>query len=130
MIKYYINCIPVRNIYLIILILTLLTISQITAQDTTNIVIVDSGTGRIFNGVGGLSGGGGTSRLLWDYPQKQRDEILDYLFKPNYGASLQILKVEIGCDANSTNGAEASHMRSPIDSNYTRGYEWWLMEQA
>ena len=28
-----------------------------------------------------------------DYPPAQRDLILDYLFKPNFGASLQHLKV-------------------------------------
>ncbi len=103
--------------------------TRLMAQGT-GIVIDGKGLGRLYDGIGGLSGGGGTSRLLWDYPEQQRDEILDYLFKPNYGASLQILKVEIGCDANSTNGAEASHMRSRIDPNYNRGYEWWLMEQA
>jgi hypothetical protein len=89
-----------------------------------------SGPGRTFDGIGAVSGGGGTSRLLVDYPRKQRNEILDYLFKPNFGAALQILKVEIGSDTNTTNGAEASHMRSPRDANYDRGYEWWLMEQA
>lgn len=31
-----------------------------------------------------------------DYPEPQRSEILDYLFKPNFGAALSILKVEIG----------------------------------
>jgi hypothetical protein len=103
--------------------------TRVNAQGNS-IVISGASSGRVYDGVGGLSGGGGTSRLLWDYPAKQRDEILDYLFKPNYGASIQILKVEIGDDANSTNGAEASHMRSRTDSNYNRGYEWWLMEQA
>ncbi|HET8843347.1 MAG TPA: hypothetical protein VFN35_17925, partial [Ktedonobacteraceae bacterium] len=100
------------------------------AATTTNISLNGSSSGRIFDGVGGLSGGGGTSRLLFDYPAKQQSEILDYLFKPNYGASLHILKVEIGGDTNSTNGAEASHMRSRTDQNYNRGYEWWLMGQA
>ncbi len=95
-----------------------------------SITIDGTSGGRTFDGVGGLSGGGGTSRLLFDYPATQQAQILDYLFKPNYGASLQILKVEIGGDTNSTNGAEASHMRSRTDQNYTRGYEWWLMEQA
>jgi hypothetical protein len=104
-------------------------LKQAEAQGTS-ISINGAGSGRLYDGIGGLSGGGGTSRLLWDYPAQQRDEILDYLFKPNYGASVQILKVEIGDDANSTNGAEASHMRSRTDSNYNRGYEWWLMEQA
>jgi hypothetical protein len=97
---------------------------------TTSISLNGGSSGRIFDGVGGLSGGGGTSRLLFDYPAQQQSEILDYLFKPNYGASLHILKVEIGGDTNSTNGAEASHMRSRTDQNYNRGYEWWLMGQA
>ncbi|XP_064601380.1 LOW QUALITY PROTEIN: galactocerebrosidase-like [Liolophura sinensis] len=71
-----------------------------------------------------------TSKLLVNYPQKQRDEILDFLFKPNYGASLHILKVEIGGDAESTDGSEASHMHENGDENYQRGYEWWLMTEA
>lgn len=100
------------------------------AQTPVTDILVSNGPGRIFDGVGGVSGGGGTSRLLIDYPEKQRNEILDYLFKPGYGASLHILKVEIGSDVNTTNGAEASHMRSPDDHNYNRGYEWWLMKQA
>jgi len=95
------------------------------------IITVDgSGAGRTFDYIGGLSGGGGTSRLLYDYAPDKQSEILDYLFKPNYGASLQLLKVEIGADVDSTNGAEASHERSATDQNYHRGYEWWLMQQA
>ncbi|MDR3627100.1 MAG: T9SS type A sorting domain-containing protein [Ignavibacteriaceae bacterium] len=105
-------------------------INILAQNDTTKIIIDGAGQGRRFDGIGAVSGGGGTSRLLFDYPDKQRNEILDYLFKPNYGASLQIFKVEIGGDENSTNGAEASHMRSAVDQNYNRGYEWWLMEQA
>jgi hypothetical protein len=116
--------------FCVLLLLLSLNLTQAVAQDTTVVGISGTATGRAFDGVGGLSGGGGTSRLLWDYPAQQRDEILDYLFKPNYGASMHILKVEIGDDANSTNGAEASHMRSRTDSNFHRGYEWWLMEQA
>jgi hypothetical protein len=96
----------------------------------TSIAINGTGTGRTFNGLGGLSGGGGTSRLLIDYPAQQQSAILDYLFKPNYGANLQILKVEIGGDSDSTEGAEASSQRTPTDQNYNRGYEWWLMAQA
>ncbi len=48
---------------------------------------------RTFDGIGALSGGGGTSRLLFDYPETQRSTILDALFLPNQGSSLQILKV-------------------------------------
>jgi hypothetical protein len=85
--------------------------------------------GRIFEGIGALSAGA-SSRLLVDYPEPYRSQILDYLFKPNYGASLQHLKVEIGADVNSTDGSEPSSMRSRNDHNYNRGYEWWLMEEA
>jgi len=121
---------PRSFLFIVLLLLFSFRPIHASAQDTTHVVVSGSAAGRVFDGVGGLSGGGGTSRLLWDYPSEKRDEILDYLFKPNCGASLQILKVEIGSDAISTNGAEASHMRSRTDSNYNRGYEWWLMEQA
>jgi hypothetical protein len=100
------------------------------AYAATSITVDGNGAGRVFDGVGALSGGGGTSRLLSDYPPAQENTILDYLFKPNVGANLQILKVEIGGDENSTNGSEASHQRTPTDQNYQRGYEWRLMEQA
>ncbi|MEQ7124467.1 discoidin domain-containing protein [Actinopolymorpha sp. B11F2] len=85
--------------------------------------------GRPFDGVGGVSAGG-SSRLLIDYPKKERDEILDYLFTPNYGAALDLLKVEIGGDVDATVGAEASHMRTADEVDCTRGYEWWLMREA
>src|SRR6185312_7745102 len=86
--------------------------------------------GRTFDGVGAISGGGGNSRLLIDYPEPERSQILDYLFKPGYGASLQILKIEIGGDTNSTSGAEPSieHTRGTVNCNV--GYEFWLAEQA
>uniref|UniRef100_UPI00398EC701 galactocerebrosidase isoform X2 n=1 Tax=Pristiophorus japonicus TaxID=55135 RepID=UPI00398EC701 len=86
--------------------------------------------GAEFDGVGGLSGGGATSRLLVNYPEPYRSQILDYLFKPNFGASLHILKVEIGGDAQTTDGTEPSHMHYENDENYFRGYEWWLMKEA
>lgn len=96
----------------------------------TNIVVDRRQPGRVFDGVGAISGGGATSRLLLDYPRRQQNQILDYLFKPDYGASLQLLKVEIGGDTDSTDGSESSieHSRGAI--NCDAGYEWWLMEQA
>ena len=45
---------------------------------------------------GAISGGGATSRLLIDYLEPQRTQILDMMFKPLAGAALQVLKVEIG----------------------------------
>src|SRR3974377_1875267 len=85
--------------------------------------------GRTFEGLGALSAGA-SSRLLIDYSEPSRSQILDYLFKPNYGAALQHLKVEVGSDVNSTDGSEPSHMRRCTDEDYTRGYEWWLMKEA
>lgn len=79
---------------------------------------------------GGLSGGGATSRLLIDYKEPQRSDILDYLFLPNYGASLQVLKVEIGGDSQSTDGTESSHMHDNTTVDLKTGYEWWLMSEA
>ncbi len=97
---------------------------------SAQIIQIDGqGTGPAFEGLGALSAGA-SSRLLIDYPEPQRSQILDYLFKPAYGAALQHLKVEIGSDVNSTDGSEPSHMRSPGDHNYERGYEWWLMLEA
>uniref|UniRef100_A0A8C4GX35 Galactocerebrosidase n=1 Tax=Dicentrarchus labrax TaxID=13489 RepID=A0A8C4GX35_DICLA len=89
-----------------------------------------AGLGRVFDGIGGLSGGGATSRLLVNYAEPYRSQILDYLFKPNFGASLHILKVEIGGDSQTTDGTEPSHMHYESDENYFRGYEWWLMKEA
>jgi O-glycosyl hydrolase len=99
------------------------------AQAGQDVTLDGSSAGRVFDGVGALSAGA-SSRLLTDYPEPERSQILDYLFTPGYGASLQTLKVEIGSDTNSTDGSEPSHMRSPADLDCDRGYEWWLMEQA
>lgn len=93
------------------------------------IVLNGRSPGRIFQGIGALSAGA-SSRLLIDYPEPERSHILDYLFEPDYGASLQHLKVEIGSDTDSTDGSEPSYMRSRGKPDFNRGYEWWLMEQA
>src|SRR5689334_5128117 len=100
------------------------------AQAATSVSINGSSGGRVFDGVGAISGGGGNSRLLIDYKEPQRSEILDYLFKPGYGAAIQIMKAEIGGDTNSTSGAEPSHEHTRGAINCNRGYEWWLMGEA
>lgn len=88
------------------------------------------GPARVFEGVGGLSGGGGVARLLPSYSAALRSEILDYLFLPGFGASLQVLKVEIGSECQSTDGSEATHSRTPTDADFSRGYEWDMMREA
>jgi hypothetical protein len=104
----------------------LLPLQRASALDVT---LDGANVGRTFDGLGAVSAGA-SSRLLMDYPEPQRSEILDYLFKPDYGAALQHLKVEIGGDVNSTDGCEPSHQHSRNDTNYNRGYEWWLMQEA
>jgi hypothetical protein len=94
------------------------------------ITVDGTGTGRTFDGIGAISGGGGNTRLFYDYPEPYRSQVLDYLFTPGVGAALHILKVEIGGDMNSTDGSEESHMHTASDLDCGRGYEWWLMEQA
>ena len=90
--------------------LLLATTSSVLTIDDTVCAASGGGGCRALDGIGGLSGGGATSVLLPSYPEPARSDILDFLFKPNFGASLQILKVEIGGDAQSTDGAESSHM--------------------
>ncbi|UUA10290.1 MULTISPECIES: RICIN domain-containing protein [Streptomyces] len=100
------------------------------ALASTEITLDGDSAGRTFDGIGAISGGGGNSRLLRDYPEPQRSQILDHLFKPGHGAALQMLKVEIGGDTNSTDGAESSHQHSRDTVNCAAGYEWWLMKEA
>ena len=83
-----------------------------------------------FYGIGAISGGGATTRLLVDYPPKQRDEVLDILFNRSFGAALQILKVELAGDSQSTDGVESSHMHSADDLDFSRGYEWCASQTA
>jgi hypothetical protein len=94
------------------------------------IVINGDGTGRPYDGVGAVLGGGGNARYLMDYPPALRTQILDDLFTPGAGASLQLLKLEIGGDANSSDGAEPSieHVKGRIDCQ--AGYELAIAAQA
>ena len=100
------------------------------------VLVVDGASpGRTFEGIGGLSAGA-SSRLLLDYPEPQRRRVLDYLFKPNFGAAFHHLKVEIGGDVNSAVGTEPSFARTreeferPRPEYFDRGYEWWLLREA
>eukprot|EP01047_Picozoa_sp_COSAG01_P110392 COSAG01_NODE_39218_length_479_cov_1.360526_1_plen_134_part_01 len=96
--------------------------------DTVHIQL-GAASGPVFDGVGGLSAGAGT-RLLVDYPEPQRGWVLDFLFKPSFGASLQVLKIEIGGTGDSTTGTEDSHERARGAINMSRGYEIWFAKEA
>jgi O-glycosyl hydrolase len=122
------QCIKSRLCFAAITVLLSFTSLRAFGADTT-ILLDAAAKGKTYEGIGALSAGA-SSRLLFDYKEPYRSQILDYLFKPGYGAALQHLKVEIGADVNSTDGSEPSTMRSRQDHDYTRGYEWWLMEEA
>ena len=77
-------------------------------------------SGPVLGGIGAISGGGATSRLLVDYPEPQRSELLDMMFKPLAGAALQVLKVEIGGTGFTSDGSEASHMYTEDDDSPVR----------
>ncbi len=102
------------------------------AADAVKVIVLDpAAPGRVFEGIGAVSAGAST-RLLPDYPEPQRSQILDYLFKPRFGAGFQHLKVEIGSGENSTCGSEPSHAvtREELADPQPRGYEFWLMAEA
>jgi hypothetical protein len=94
------------------------------------VVVNGARSGPVFQGIGAISGGGGNSRLLIDYPPRERAQILDYLFSPHFGASLQLLKLEIGGGGFSTDGSEPSVEPAQGQPDCGAGYEFWLARQA
>jgi Glycosyl hydrolase family 59 len=96
----------------------------------TAVTVNGAGGDRLYQGVGAVLGGGGNARYLMDYPEPERGQILDYLFKPGYGAALQLLKLEIGGGANSTDGAEPSVEPVRGQVNCDAGYEFSIARQA
>ena len=104
----------------------------ICSVNSASLPISSAGATHVFDGHGGLSAGA-SSRLLKDYTEPSRSQILDYLWKPNFGASLQMCKIEIGGDTQSTDGTEPSHrhFREEAPScSQDRGYELWMLAQA
>lgn len=83
-----------------------------------------------FDGIGLVNSGGATAVLLKDYPEPQRSQILDLVFKPKFGASISALLAEIPGDGNSTQGSMPSHMRTREDVDFSRGYIWWILTEA
>ena len=99
------------------------------AQQPAALVLDGAAAHHAWDSFGGLSAGA-SSRLLFDYPAPQLADILDLLYKPAFGAALQICKIEIGGDDMSTDGTEASHMHSRGDLSCDRGYELRLAREA
>ena len=99
-----------------------------TEADPLNIVInggnANTLENMLYRGVGMVSGNN-SSRLLLDYKAENPDaywEIMNLLFKPDYGAGLTHVKIEFGTDVNSSSGTEPSIMRSEDEeADVTRG---------
>ena len=118
-----------------IIILSLLCCFCISASSQTKVktqeIRIDNAlAGKRFDGIGAVNGGGATSVLLKDYPDLQKSQIMDLVFKPMFGASVSTILVEIPGDGNSTQGSMPSHSHYQGDYNFERGYMWWVMEEA
>ena len=100
------------------------------AQRPQQITISAYDTGKQFDGIGAVNGGGATSVLLKDYPEPQRSQIMDMVYKPMFGASVSSILVEVPGDGNSTQGSMPSHAHERNDANFMRGYMWWVMQEA
>ena len=95
------------------------------------LVLSDAQRGRVFEGVGGISGGGATSRLLEDYPDAKVSALYDALFSPQAAAAFQVVKVEIPADSDTTCGSEQAHRHDKADGgSCTRGYEGSFLAAA
>lgn len=77
-----------------------------------------------YRGLGAVTGNN-SSRLLMDYKEKNPDrywEIMNLLFKKDYGAGLTHVKIEFGTDVNSSSVTEPSTMRAEDEkANVRRG---------
>jgi hypothetical protein len=99
-----------------------------TDSPDENLTLASSVTDDTFDGIGGIVD---SAPLLHNYREPQRTEILDYLFKPNFGQAVQVLKLEIGGDANSTVNAEPAYQHTATDTpNVMNGYEAWIAQEA
>ena len=110
----------------------LVTFSTVIETNAGVIPLNDENIGIVFDGLGGLDSVGG-ARLLFEYPEPTRSEILDLLFKPNYGANWQILKSEINGDVDSSYGSGSSFLHTRNDNNpnqWNRGTHHWLLKEA
>ena len=84
---------------------------------------------RKFEGIGGLLNS--DAPWLRGFPEPQRSDILDVLFKPQWAGSLQVLKLEVGGDGHSTINTESSHMHTEFDQpSFRRGWVTWLLQEA
>lgn len=116
--------------YFLALCCLLMTGSAVAASDVQSVNIRNANVGKQFDGIGIVNGGGATAVLLKDYPEPWRSQIMDMVYKPQFGASVSTLLVEIPGDGNSTQGSMPAHSHYRGDFNAHRGYMWWVMREA
>ena len=109
--------------------LCLLIIGACSVSFGQTININGTDTGRLFEGLGACDAGT-VATLLVSYPEPQRSQILDLLFKPKFGASMTTYYAEVGGDGNSTQSTTPSHMRSRTEVNCQRGWTWFMIREA
>ena len=66
-----------------------------TSAEAQTLQVSATASGKAFDGIGAVNGGGATSVLLRAYPEPQRSQILDFVFRPKFGASVSTMLVEI-----------------------------------
>jgi Glycosyl hydrolase family 59 len=115
----------------IVLLPVLFFASAVTAATFFGYLNDDSASlGSIFDGVGAITSNGET-RLIYDYPEQQRNDILDIFFTPGVGMALQILKIEVGSDVQSTLGTESSFQHNRGEKPACdRGIQFWYASEA
>lgn len=86
-----------------------------------------------YRGIGAVSCNG-TSRLMMDYKEKNPEaywEIMKWLFDKEEGAGLSLVKVELGCDLDTSSGAEPATKRSEDEkANVNRGAGFMFAHDA
>ena len=75
-----------------------------------------------------------SSRLLMDYKEENPKaywEIMNWLFNPKTGAGLSHIKIELGCDSDTSSGAEPATKRSSSQkANVNRGAGYMFAHDA
>lgn len=82
------------------------------------VTLTDKYSPFIYQGVWAMSANG-AARLLFEYPEPTRSEILDMLFLPSMGIRWQGLKVEIGGDVESSYGSMSSYAHTKDSGSWS-----------
>lgn len=108
------------------------------AADAKKTITIDGNTIRegeqsLFRGLGAVSCNS-SSRLLMDYKEQNEEkywEIMNWLFHPTKGAGLSHIKLELGCDSDTSSGSEPATKRSQEEvANVNRGAGYMFAHDA